>query len=275
MFFAGALCDASAFARQPGLGTIHVLRRGTLHVDQEDGARLTLVEPHVLFYPQPTAHGFHVDAASSADLVCAWIDFGAGVGNPLLRGLPHLILAPLAQIAGIELTFDALFSEAFAARLGRQAALNRLTEYILVLLLRHAMEAKLVKGSALAGLADARLCKAILAMHAQPEQPWSLEALAKQAGMSRARFAAHFRTVTGATPLDYLTGWRIGVAQTLLKHGTPLKIVAPRVGYASSVAFNRAFARCVGITPTQWRTQASRTQTKMDGRSGRPRNDAT
>jgi AraC-like DNA-binding protein len=256
VFFAGALCDASAFSRQPGLGTLHVLRRGTLHVDQESGPRLTLAQPSVLFFPEPYAHGFHVDPAAGADLVCAWIDFGAGVGNPLLRGLPHLILAPLAHISGIEWAFDTLFGEAFATRLGRQAALNRLTEYILVLLLRHAMEAKLVQGSALAGLADARLCKAILAMHAQPEFPWSLESLAKRAGMSRARFAAHFRTVTGATPLDYLTDWRIGIAQTLLKQGTPLKLVAPRVGYASSVALTRAFARCVGITPTQWHAQS-------------------
>jgi AraC-like DNA-binding protein len=255
VFFAGALCDASSFARQPGLGAIHVLRRGALHVDQESGHRLNVSEPSVLFYPETHRHGFHVDPALGADLVCAWIDFGAGVGNPLLRGLPHLILAPLAHISGIEWVLAALFGEAFATRLGRQAALNRLTEYILVLLLRHAMQAKLVEGSALAGLADARLSKAILAMHAQPQLPWSLESLAKRAGMSRARFAAHFRTVTGATPHDYLTDWRIGVAQTLLKQGTPLKLVAPRVGYASSVAFNRAFARCVGITPTQWNAQ--------------------
>lgn len=255
VFFAGALCDASAFARQPGLGTIHVLRRGKLHVDQESGPRLTLTEPHVLFYPKPYAHGFHVDPASGADLVCAWIDFGAGVGNPLLRGLPHLILAPLAEISGIELTFDALFREAFATRLGRQAALNRLTEYILVLLLRHAMEAGLVVGSALAGLADARLGKAIAAMHAQPEVPWTLESLAKLASMSRARFAAHFRAVTGVTPLDYLTDWRISVAQALLKQGSPMKLVAPRVGYASSMALARVFARRVGITPTQWHAQ--------------------
>jgi hypothetical protein len=51
-------------------------------------------------------------------------------------------------------------------------------------------------------------------MHKHPETSWSLEELAQHAGMSRARFAAHFRKVVGVTPFDYLTDWRLGIAQT-------------------------------------------------------------
>jgi AraC-like DNA-binding protein len=64
-------------------------------------------------------------------------------------------------------------------------------------------------------------------MHKQPERAWSLDALADAAGMSRARFAVPFRKVAGAAPFDYLTDWRIGVAQSLLKRGEALKLVAP------------------------------------------------
>jgi AraC-like DNA-binding protein len=252
VFFAGALCDASAFARRPGLGAIHVLRRGNLRVDQEVGGTLDVAEPAVLFYPHPTAHGFRVDPTSSAELVCAWIDFGAGLGNPVLRGLPTLMLTPLASIPGIEGTLHTLFEEAFAARPGRQAALNRLVEYVLVLLLRFAMQAKTLDGTLLAAMADTRLSKALIAMHEKPEQPWSLDTLAAQAGMSRARFAAHFRNVTGATPLHYLTDWRISMAQSLLRSGKPVKLVAPMVGYSSVVAFGRVFARRMGAGPAEW-----------------------
>jgi len=79
-----------------------------------------------------------------------------------------------------------------------------------------------------------------------------VDTLAQAAGMSRARFALHFRQVVGVTPFDYLADWRIGVAQTLLKKGEPLKMVAPLVGYASAAALTRVFSQRVGISPTQW-----------------------
>lgn len=257
VFFAGALCGVSKFDRQAGLGTIHVLRRGPLLVTPEHGKRLEITEPSILFYPQPYRHRFVVKPAAGAELVCAWIDFGAGLGNPLLRGLPELIVAPLANISGIATVLTTLFEEAFAERPGRQAVLNRLVEYVLVLLLRYAIAENTVTGSALAALGDARLSKAVTAMHERPETLWSLNTLAREAGMSRARFAVRFRAVTGVTPLDYLTDWRLSVAQTLLVHGKPLKLIAPRVGYTSSVALARVFTRRVGKSPAAWLARAN------------------
>lgn len=145
-----------------------------------------------------------------------------------------------------------LFGEAFADLPGRQAGIDRLAEYALVLLLRYAIEARIVNGGLLAALADPRLSKALMAMHERPEHPWTLEELASDAGMSRARFAAHFRATMGTTPLDYLTDWRISVAQTLLKRGKPLKLVAPMVGYSNPVALARVFARRTKLSPSAW-----------------------
>jgi AraC-like DNA-binding protein len=51
--------------------------------------------------------------------------------------------------------------------------------------------------------------------------------------MSRARFAAHFTRTVGVPPGDYVTGWRLGLARTLLRKGLPVKQVAAEVGYAS------------------------------------------
>ena len=70
--------------------------------------------------------------------------------------------------------------------------------------------------------------------------------------MSRARFAARFREVTGQTPADYLAAWRITVAQDLLKSGRAPKQVAVECGYGSSSAFTRAFMRRVCVPPSQW-----------------------
>jgi transcriptional regulator GlxA family with amidase domain len=108
------------------------------------------------------------------------------------------------------------------------------------------------------GLGDPRLGKAIESMHKHPETSWSLEQLAQSAGMSRARFAANFRRVVGMTPFDYLTTWRLGVAQTMLRKGNSLKLIAPTVGYANATALSRVFTQRLGVSPSEWvaRSQA-------------------
>ena len=89
-------------------------------------------------------------------------------------------------------------------------------------------------------------------MHDSPQHPWSLEELARLAGMSRARFALHFHQTVGVTPFEYLTDWRIGIAQTMLRKGESVKLIAPAVGYESSTALTRIFKRKLGLSPTEW-----------------------
>jgi AraC-like DNA-binding protein len=252
VFFSGALCGIADFDNTQGIGMLHVLRRGRLRVAQPPAAPLELTQPSLLFYRRPFVHRFEVDDAEGADLVCAFIDFGSAEGNPLLRGLPDLLAVAMTEMPGVEATLALLFDEAFAQRAGREAALDRLVELFVVLLLRHAIDARLIQGGVLAALADTRLAKAMTAMHERPEKAWSLEQLAHAAGMSRARFALHFREKVGATPLDYLTDWRVSVAQTLLRRGKALKAVAPAVGYSSPVAFARVFAKRIGASPADW-----------------------
>jgi AraC-like DNA-binding protein len=96
-------------------------------------------------------------------------------------------------------------------------------------------------------LSDERLSKALMAMHEQPGQPWDVDR-----GMSRARIAPHFREVVGTTPMAYLTSWRIGIVQTMLRRGEPLKSIAPAVGYESSTALSRIFTQSTGQSPTEW-----------------------
>lgn len=98
--------------------------------------------------------------------------------------------------------------------------------------------------------------RAINAMHAEPSRAWSLGQLASTAAMSRARFAAKFRETVGTTPMAYLTEWRVGVAQSLLRRGKPVQAVADQVGYANASALSRAFATHTppGYRP-RWRTQ--------------------
>jgi AraC-like DNA-binding protein len=252
VFFSGRLCGVSGDHATETAGHLHLLRRGKLTVERPDGERLVVTEPSVLFYPQPCRHRLWADEANGAEIVCAHTEFGVEMQNPLVRGLPELLVVPLSSVKELEPAIELLFGEAMSEYPGRQAAINRLAEYAVVLLFRAAMREQLLEGGVLMGLMDARLAKAIAAMHEYPEHAWSLEALAGKAQMSRARFAVHFRQVVGVTPFEYLTDWRIGVAQTLLKKGEPLKVVAPLAGYASSTALTRVFCQRVGMSPTEW-----------------------
>ena len=263
VFYSGWLCGSSGDHESNYAGHLHVLRRGTLRVTEPEGPTMVIDQPSVLFYPRPARHRFQTEENSGAELVCASIEFGAGMHNPLIRALPEVLVVPLQSMAELAPTIDLLFSEAFGEYPGRQTAVDRLAEYFLVLLLRAAMKTRLVEGGILLGLADPRLAQTIAVIHERPAHNWSLDELAQAAGMSRARFAVHFRKTVGMTPFDYLTDWRIGVAQGLLKRGEPLKLVAPSVGFRSSTALTRAFSHRTGMSPTEWLSRNRSGQGRM------------
>jgi AraC-like DNA-binding protein len=254
MFYSGRQCGISPTLDEPA-GYLHVLRKGTLTVFRPDAPPLILDTPSILLFPRPQQHQVHGPETEGADLVCATVRFGVGMLNPLTASLPQPFVVPLNVLPQLAPALELLFSEASSQSSGRQTALDSLFEYILVLLLRSALSDRLLDSGVLSGLADERLSKAIEAMHQHPEVPWSLEELAQKAGMSRARFAARFRQIVGMTPFDYLTDWRLGVAQTMLRKGSSLKLIAAAVGYSNPTALTRVFTQRLGISPSEWLAQ--------------------
>lgn len=252
VFHGGPLCGSAEIGDLPGVGHLHLLRRGSLAVAGGNGASLRIEEPSVCFFPRPCAHRLEALDPMGAELVCASVDFGAGDSNPLLRALPASVVVPLARLPGLDLTLQLLFDEAFRQRCGHDAVVNRLTEVLLIQVLRYTIEQRLVDGGLMAGLADSRLHKALVAVHAEPSRAWTLATMAAEAGMSRARFAAHFARCVGMPPGEYLTGWRLGLARTMLRRGVAVKQVAADVGYANASALGRAFTQHVGTSPVAW-----------------------
>ena len=250
VFYSGALCGTSLFDDNDGVGHLHVIRNGQLRLRDGQGETQTHAGPCLIYYTRPIQHWIESD---HADLVCASVGFGANHGNPLAHGLPDVLALNLDSMSTLSPAVDMLFDEAFHQRVGRQAALDRLSEIVILQLLRHAMDAALIDKGVLAGLGDAKLSKALDAIHQQPGEAWSLQSLADVSGMSRSRFSSKFLEVVGVTPGDYLTDWRLGIAKTLLRQGRPVKHAAHLVGYADASAMARAFAaRHGGTSPTKW-----------------------
>ncbi|MFL6696235.1 MAG: AraC family transcriptional regulator [Vitreoscilla sp.] len=102
-------------------------------------------------------------------------------------------------------------------------------------------------------LADRQLSAAMGAMHAEPGRRWTIESLAERAAMSRSSFALKFKRVVGASPMDYLTRWRMMLAADRLANGREtISTLAPALGYESESAFSTAFKRVMGCAPRQY-----------------------
>lgn len=255
MFHSGALCGSTDVSTPGEGGQLHLIRTGEMEIIHPGRPKLQISTPSLLFYPRPMARRFVTDAKRGADLVCAELQFDGGTENPIASALPDVICLPLDSIDDAGQVLALLFEEAFGNNCGRYPLVDRLFEVVLIQLLRHLMEAGQIRGGMLAGMSHPKLRKALVAMHEQPVQEWSLHALAAIAGMSRSVFAGTFRDVVGCTPGLYLQAWRVRLAQQALRQGRSLKLIALEVGYGSEAALSRAFKAQCGMTPREWRKE--------------------
>lgn len=256
LFYAGDICNTASFTAQDGTGHLHILRGGSLSFTCASGEAVRLDEPAAVFFPKPRDHGLNPGTDGPTDILCATVRLGGGGASPFLNAFPDMLSVKLADSAPLGRALGLLVDEAFGQASGRQVAMDRLTEYALLVMLRHVVAHAGVHGGVhggvLAGLAEPRIARVMMALHDDPMRAWTLSAMADVAAMSRARFAVLFRETTALTPLDYLTDWRISVAQSLLMKGRPLKIVAEEVGYSSGATFSRVFSARVGAPPMAW-----------------------
>lgn len=265
LFHAGGLIGHNRFDAQPGRGFLHVLHRGAIEVrhprqrgrDHPSGlaSRLRLDRPSVLLYPRAVQHDFHVSPGEDVMLTCASVRFEGGERNPVLRALPQCICLPLDEVDGLAGTLSLLLAESSRVRCGQRLLADRLFEVLLIQLLRwlldHPGESG-VSAGLLHGLSDPSLARALVAMHEAPGEPWDLPRLAERAGLSRSAFAARFKAVVGQTPADYLSDWRISLAQTHLREGRSLKQITHGLGYANPSALSRLFRHKLGQSPSEW-----------------------
>lgn len=252
VFYTGNICGRHDFEKDPMRGHLHVIKQGVVELIGVTRKKIEVAEPTLIFLPRPDDHRLMADNKAGAEVVCGTVFFDSGGANPITDSLPDVVLIKLSETQGIEQLLDLMLEEAFNQDAGKQATLDRLCEILIIRLLRHCIASGLASGGTLAGLSDARISKTLQAVHADPAHTWTLEEMADVAGMSRARFAVHFKDMTGNTPAHYLAAWRLLLAQKLMKKGLALKLIAIEVGYGSSSALARAFSRELGCTPLAW-----------------------
>ncbi len=189
-------------------------------------------------------------------LLCGYCHFEAIENDVLLRALPDFVLLrgdDMAQWPWLTRTLEHLASEYMSAEPGSQLTVNKLTEVLLVQLLR-ADFGRSGKAGLIAALKDPRIARAMAAIHEAPATQWTIEAAAEVAALSRSGFARKFKELLGQGFFDYLTRLRMRRARELLK-GTALPVgrIAEQVGYTSDLSFVKAFKKLHGVTPRGFR----------------------
>lgn len=153
VFYTGHICGIHHFERDSRRGHVHLVKRGPVTLTGCPEGTLKIAEPTLLFLPRPGAHRLIANDRDGADVVCASIQFGGGGHNPITDSLPPLVHVPLAELHGAQALLELFYDEAFAEHCGRQAALDRLCELLLIRLLRYCLDHGLTQGGTLAGLA--------------------------------------------------------------------------------------------------------------------------
>jgi AraC-like DNA-binding protein len=194
-------------------------------------------------------------APADTELVCGFLSCDRHPFNPLLDALPRLLHLPASSGNSAPTELGALALRAERGLPGAAALLERASETMFIDALRRYLE-RLPAGSTgwLAGLRDPQVGRALALIHRSPARPWTIDDLARAAGLSRSVFCVRFLRLLGQPPMQYLARWRMEAAAGLLRGGrAPVASVALEVGYESEAAFARAFKREVGTSPARWR----------------------
>lgn len=181
--------------------------------------------------------------------------------HPLLALLPpfiHLTYAQRSALPWLESSLRFVIHETQTGGEGSDMVIVRLVELIFVQIVRAWLEAQ-PEGQAgwLGGLRDKSIRKALRLIHQQPEQPWTVQSLAKAVGMSRSSFSARFTALVGTSALRYLTEVRMHLAANILRSDAHISLaqLAVEVGYDTESSFGRAFKRYFQVSPGVFRRQ--------------------
>lgn len=191
-------------------------------------------------------------------LICGQFNLDQHLALPALRALPEAVSLRTGLEPGcspLSDTLRLLRNEVETPNFGNQIVVRNLLSSLFVYFIRDwAGAASPTANDWFSAVRSPRMALVLSRIHEAPERGWTLEELAREAGLSRAAFVRNFSASVGEPPHSYLTRWRMGIAAQLLED-TDLRLgeIASRVGYRSEFSFSRAFKSARGVSPIQCR----------------------
>jgi len=264
----------------------HIVTDGACTLELDDDTSLTVAAGDVIVFPHGTAHRAFSDPTAAtplvfdlphdyisrsyailrhgaggdpSNIVCGVVQLGHPAAAELLAVLPqaiHIVAADTRSdwdwLPGV---LSMMATEAQSTRPGGETVITRLCDILVIQAIRWWIDADPAAQSGwLGALRDPAIGRAISLIHRDPSHDWTVELLAREVAMSRSGFSARFSALVGVSPKQYVTRWRMRLAQDLLRdQSLPILTIALQLGYQSEAAFSRAFKREVGIAPSHAR----------------------
>lgn len=114
----------------------------------------------------------------------------------------------------------------------------------------------------------ARISEAIIYIRRNYSEPLRIPELARAVGMSESAFHQHFKSICGASPLQFQKQLRlIEAARLMISEDQSVSAAAAAVGYESPTQFSREFSRMFGLSPREHRYSAVH---GVEARAGAP-----
>jgi AraC-like DNA-binding protein len=244
------LAGAEPLKLEAGEAHIVIVTAGALHIEG-NGRSPSVVDMGDLVLMPRGPGGLRLAASHPevAVVLCRfWFDPDSLRG--MIVALPQCIHIRRAEAAGwIEGVSRFLMIETVDVQPGAALMISRLIDLIVIRALRSWVQQGNTSGW-LGGLSDARIARALKAIHEKPMQRWSIDALAGIVSMSRSSFCERFTALVGRSPLRYQNEWRLGLARDMLaKRDARVGEVGLRIGYGSEAAFSRAYKEFFGHSP--------------------------
>jgi AraC-like DNA-binding protein len=199
----------------------------------------------------------HGGGGPATELVCGAVRFDHPAAHHIVRLLPKVMhvesgwSSHLGMTDWMQSALRLMAAEAKELRPGGETIITRLADILIIQAIRAWIERDPAAQTGwLAALQDKRIGRAIALIHRDPSRQWSVASLASVVAMSRSGFAARFTELVGEPAMQYVTRWRMLVAQTWLSEDdAALSGMEARLGYQSKAAFSRAFKRIIGTSP--------------------------
>jgi AraC-like DNA-binding protein len=248
--FERTLARDEMLALGDGEASIVVLRAGALRMELAEEEPITLDRGDLVLLPHGPGALRLIAANPDVSLVVCRFWFDPDSLRGMVFALPDFIHIRHSEAVGwVDGMLHFAMIETTDVQPGAGLMISRIIDLMVIRVIRSWVHQGNVAGW-LGGLSDARISRSLKAIHESPMQRWSVDALARLAGMSRSSFSEHFTALVGRSPLRYQNEWRLGLARDMLaRRGARVGEIGLRIGYESEAAFSRAYKQFFGHPP--------------------------
>jgi AraC family transcriptional regulator, alkane utilization regulator len=241
-------------------GELAILPRGERHIVRDEPSSVVvgldlIIADHPLDDQARLSYG---GSGPRTRLLCGGFALAGANSASVLDTLPAVLRLNAAAtdvISWLEPVLYLARQEADQSVPGAPAIFAKLADVFLAQSLRmYLIESERAGLLRLAPLPDPQIGTAVALIRDLPARPWTVEALAREVGMSRTLFSTRFRAAVGESPMRHVARVRLGqAAEYLTTTKLSVDAIARRTGYGNSAALSKAFKREYDTSPGQYR----------------------